>query len=65
MKTGSIGPTMVVAIPLKTKPMKSTASRAARLLLARSGIATVVVADMSSNILKEQAAIGKFHSKQR
>jgi hypothetical protein len=28
----------------------------------RSGIATVVVADMLSNILKEQAARGKFHS---
>jgi hypothetical protein len=61
MKTGRIGPTMVVAIPLKTKPTKSTASKAVRLPV-RSGIATVVVADMLSNILKEQAARGKFHS---
>lgn len=63
MKTGSIGPTMVVAIPLKTKPTKSTASKAVRLLPVRSGIATVVVADMLLNILMEQAARGKFHSK--
>jgi hypothetical protein len=36
-----------------------------RLLRVRSGIATVVVADMLSNILKEQAARGKFHSQPR
>ena len=65
MKTGSIGPTMVVAIPLKTKPTKSTASKVVRLLRVRSGIATVVVADMLPNILKEQAARGKFHSQPR
>jgi hypothetical protein len=65
MKTGSIGPTMVVAIPLKTKPTKSTASRVVRLLLARSGIATVVVADMLSSILKERAARGKSHPTRR
>ncbi len=46
MKTGSIGPTIVVAIPLKTKPTKSAANKAVRPLLARSGIATVVVADI-------------------
>lgn len=51
---------MVVAIPLKMKPMKSTVSKAVRLLLVRSGIATVVVADMLSNILKQQAARGNF-----
>ena len=46
MNTGSIGPTMVVAIPLKMKPTKSTASKPVRLPLVRSGISTVVVVDM-------------------
>jgi hypothetical protein len=43
MNTGSIGPTMVVAIPLKMNPTKSTASKPVRLPVPRSGIATVVV----------------------
>jgi hypothetical protein len=46
MNTGSIGPMIVVAIPLKTNPTKSTASKRVRLLVVRSGIATVVVIDM-------------------
>jgi hypothetical protein len=46
MNTGSIGPTMVVAMPLKMNPIKSTASRPARLGTARSGVATGVVVDM-------------------
>jgi hypothetical protein len=37
---------MVVAIPLKTNPMKSTASNPVWLVVVRSGIATVVVVDM-------------------
>ena len=37
---------MVVAIPLKAKPTKSTASKPVRLLLVRSGIAIAVVVDM-------------------
>src|ERR1700730_12650428 len=49
MNTGSIGPTIVVAIPLKTNPKKSTVSKAVRLLLVRSGIATEVVVDMLAN----------------
>jgi hypothetical protein len=49
MNTGNIGPTMVVAIPLKTNPKKSTVSKPVRLLLVRSGIATEVVVDMPAN----------------
>ena len=58
MNTGSIGPTIVVAIPLKMKPTKRTASRP--VLVLRSGVDTIVVADMLRNILKEQAAGGNF-----
>jgi hypothetical protein len=46
MNTGRIGPIIVVAIPLKMKPMKRTAIRLVRLFVVRSGIATVVVVDM-------------------
>jgi hypothetical protein len=60
-----MGPTMVVAIPLKTNPTKSTASKPVRLPLVRSGISTVVVVDMLQNILKEQAARGNFPLKLR
>jgi hypothetical protein len=49
MNNGNIGPTIVVAIPLKTNPTKSTASRPVRLLLVRSGTATVVVVDMRAS----------------
>jgi len=46
MNTGSIGPTIVVAMPLKMKPMKRIVSNPVGLLVVRSGIATVVVAGM-------------------
>jgi len=59
MKTGSIGPTMVVAMPLKMKPTNRTANSPVRLPEVRSGIAIAVVA-MSQNILKERAAGGNY-----
>ena len=60
MNTGSIGPTIVVAIPLKMNPTKRTASTPVRVLVLRSGVDTVVVADMLRNILKDRAAGGNF-----
>jgi hypothetical protein len=46
MNIGNIGPTMVVAMPLKMKPTKRIASNPVLLPVVRSGIATVVVTDM-------------------
>jgi hypothetical protein len=57
MNTGSIGPMIVVAIPLKTNPTKSTASKRVRLLVVRSGIATAVVIDMCAK--HSEGASGK------